>query len=101
MTIVSTTEGTTGAQRAAAHISVVIPCLNEAENIEECVNRALGACSTRTDFAGEVIVVDNGSEDGSAELARNGRRDGRSTSRVAATGRPTSPASQPRAATTS
>jgi glycosyltransferase involved in cell wall biosynthesis len=52
----------------ACLISVVIPCLNEAENIEQCVARALQAI----DFAGipgEVIVADNGSEDGSAELA--------------------------------
>jgi len=49
-------------------VSVVIPCLNEAESIGECVTRArevLGA--TETSF--EVIVVDNRSEDGSEELA--------------------------------
>lgn len=49
-------------------LSVVIPCLNEAENIELCVTAALGAM-TRAGIAGEVIVADNGSEDGSAELA--------------------------------
>ena len=50
-------------------VSVVIPCLNEAENIEECVSRALSVLEENA-FAGEVIVVDNGSEDGSAALAR-------------------------------
>jgi len=49
-------------------LSVVIPCLNEAENIELCVSAALGAMA-RAGIAGEVIVADNGSEDGSAELA--------------------------------
>jgi glycosyltransferase involved in cell wall biosynthesis len=49
-------------------LSVVIPCLNEAENIELCVTSALGAMA-RAGIAGEVIVADNGSEDGSAELA--------------------------------
>jgi glycosyltransferase involved in cell wall biosynthesis len=49
-------------------LSVVIPCLNEAENIELCVAAALGAMA-RSGIAGEVIVADNGSEDGSAELA--------------------------------
>ncbi len=50
-------------------ISVVIPCLNEAENIEQCVSIALEAMSEAAIF-GEVIVADNGSEDGSAELAK-------------------------------
>jgi glycosyltransferase involved in cell wall biosynthesis len=49
-------------------LSVVIPCLNEAENIELCVTAARAAM-TRARIAGEVIVADNGSEDGSAELA--------------------------------
>jgi len=49
-------------------VSVVIPCLNEAENIEECVRRAREAME-RNGIPGEVIVADNDSEDGSAELA--------------------------------
>jgi glycosyltransferase involved in cell wall biosynthesis len=49
-------------------LSVVIPCLNEAENIELCVELALTAIA-RAGIAGEVVVADNGSEDGSAELA--------------------------------
>ena len=53
----------------APRVSVVIPCLNEAENIEECVGRAHAALENNA-IVGEVIVVDNGSTDGSAELAR-------------------------------
>jgi glycosyltransferase involved in cell wall biosynthesis len=49
-------------------VSVVIPCLNERENIVECVTRALTALQDNG-FPGEVIVVDNASEDDSAELA--------------------------------
>jgi glycosyltransferase involved in cell wall biosynthesis len=51
-------------------VSVVIPCLNEAENIEHCV---LAACAAieRMGAAGEVVVVDNDSEDDSAALARH------------------------------
>jgi glycosyltransferase involved in cell wall biosynthesis len=49
-------------------LSVVIPCLNEAQNIELCVSSALGALA-RAGIAGEVIVADNDSEDGSAQLA--------------------------------
>jgi len=50
-------------------VSVVIPCLNEAENIEECVRRARRALG-ENGIDGEVVVADNASEDGSAELAR-------------------------------
>jgi glycosyltransferase involved in cell wall biosynthesis len=49
-------------------LSVVIPCLNEAETIEECVRRARRVLEVNG-IAGEVIVADNGSEDGSAALA--------------------------------
>ncbi len=50
-------------------VSVVIPCLNEAANIEKCVGIALAALEG-AGLRGEVIVADNGSEDESAELAR-------------------------------
>jgi glycosyltransferase involved in cell wall biosynthesis len=49
-------------------VSVVIPCLNEAETIEECVTRALAGLQAG-ELSGEVIVADNGSDDGSPELA--------------------------------
>jgi glycosyltransferase involved in cell wall biosynthesis len=49
-------------------VSVVIPCLNEAETVERCVAVALGAIR-RADLRGEVIVADNGSTDGSREIA--------------------------------
>jgi glycosyltransferase involved in cell wall biosynthesis len=50
-------------------VSVVIPCLNEAENIERCVALARQGLDAGG-FRGEIIVVDNASEDDSAELAR-------------------------------
>ena len=50
-------------------VSVVIPCLNEAASIERCVQRAREAMEGQG-WHGEVIVADNGSEDGSADLAR-------------------------------
>jgi glycosyltransferase involved in cell wall biosynthesis len=52
----------------ALRLSVVIPCLDEAGTIEECVRRAWQVLDAH-DIAGEVIVADNGSEDGSGELA--------------------------------
>src|SRR5690348_2567857 len=50
-------------------VSVVIPCLNEAETIVECVTQARSVLDENA-LVGEVIVVDNGSSDGSGELAR-------------------------------
>jgi glycosyltransferase involved in cell wall biosynthesis len=69
----STTENTLTATPVAAVadrplVSVVIPCLNEAENIVECVTRARESLA-RNAIAGEVVVADNDSEDGSRELA--------------------------------
>ncbi len=53
----------------AIELSVVMPCLNEAETIEVCVRKAFASLE-RLGIAGEVIVADNGSADGSRELAR-------------------------------
>jgi glycosyltransferase involved in cell wall biosynthesis len=49
-------------------VSVVIPCLNEAQNIERCVSTALEVLKS-SGIDGEVVVVDNASEDASAALA--------------------------------
>jgi glycosyltransferase involved in cell wall biosynthesis len=49
-------------------LSVVIPCLNEEENIVEVVSRARGVME-RHAITGEIIVADNDSDDRSAELA--------------------------------
>jgi len=64
------THGALHAPAAAApiEVSVVIPCLNEAENIEECVQRSQAALD-EAGIVGEVVVADNDSHDGSAELA--------------------------------
>jgi glycosyltransferase involved in cell wall biosynthesis len=49
-------------------VSIVIPCLNEEMNIEQCVTSALRVLEAHA-IDGEVIVPDNASEDRSAELA--------------------------------
>lgn len=56
------------AQEQALAVSAVIPCLNEARTIGICIGKAQRALS-EMGLAGEVVVVDNGSSDGSAELA--------------------------------
>jgi hypothetical protein len=53
----------------APELSVVIPCLNEAESIALVVRKARDTMQ-REGIHGEVVVADNGSDDGSAELAR-------------------------------
>jgi glycosyltransferase involved in cell wall biosynthesis len=50
-------------------VSVVIPCLNEADSIAQCVIAARHVLDEH-DIHGEVVVVDNGSDDESASLAR-------------------------------
>ena len=55
-------------------ITVVMPCLNEAETLGICVRKALRAIR-ESGVTGEVIVADNGSVDGSQEIAlREGAR---------------------------
>jgi hypothetical protein len=53
-------------------LSIVIPCLNEAETLATCIGKALDYMK-RSGIVGEVIVADNGSIDGSRDIAgRNG-----------------------------
>jgi glycosyltransferase involved in cell wall biosynthesis len=63
------TERLAAPARDAVGVSVVIPCLNEAESIGQCVNAAHRVLEEHR-LHGEVLVVDNGSDDGSGILAR-------------------------------
>ncbi|MGA2963643.1 MAG: glycosyltransferase family 2 protein [Candidatus Korobacteraceae bacterium] len=49
-------------------ISVVMPCLNEAETLATCIGRAVQALR-ENGIDGEIVVADNGSTDGSQEIA--------------------------------
>jgi hypothetical protein len=53
----------------AVEVSVVMPCLNEADTVAICVEKALRSLAD-ADIRGEVLVADNGSNDGSQALAR-------------------------------
>ena len=72
MSSVTDPSATSASQTAATTteplVSVVIPCLNEAPSIARCVELARNVLDDN-ELPGEVIVVDNGSTDGSAELA--------------------------------
>lgn len=52
----------------AVEVSVVIPCLNEANSLAICVDKARNAFRA-AGLSGEVIVADNGSTDGSIQIA--------------------------------
>jgi Glycosyl transferase family 2 len=49
-------------------LTVVMPCLNEAETVATCVHKAVGFIAD-SGIDGEVVLADNGSTDGSRELA--------------------------------
>jgi glycosyltransferase involved in cell wall biosynthesis len=49
-------------------LTVVMPCLNEAETLAICVDKALAALRDNG-IAGEVVIADNGSTDGSQQIA--------------------------------
>jgi glycosyltransferase involved in cell wall biosynthesis len=49
-------------------LSVVMPCLNEADTLATCIGKAQRVFAEH-DIAGEVVVADNGSDDGSIQIA--------------------------------
>ncbi|MBN9070049.1 MAG: glycosyltransferase, partial [Rhizobiales bacterium] len=49
-------------------LTILMPCLNEAETIAVCVEKASGFLR-RAGISGEVLIADNGSTDGSQEIA--------------------------------
>jgi len=51
-------------------LTILMPCLNEAETIEVCVKKAMGYLE-RSGVSGEVLIADNGSTDGSQALAES------------------------------
>jgi glycosyltransferase involved in cell wall biosynthesis len=62
------------AQPVDVELTILMPCLNEAETLASCIDKA-GGFLTRTGVCGEVLVADNGSTDGSVEIAqRHGAR---------------------------
>ena len=71
MGTVLTSESPRSERRDMSHgveVSVVIPCLNEANSLAYCVDKAMKAFR-EAGLSGEVVVADNGSTDGSIQIA--------------------------------
>lgn len=61
-----------GAEAAPLDVTIVMPCLNEAQSLRHCMANALEALDRIQrihGLAGEVVIADNGSTDGSQALA--------------------------------
>ena len=55
-------------------LTILMPCLNEAETLEICIKKALKSIKDNN-IKGEVLIADNGSTDGSQDIAKaNGAR---------------------------
>jgi glycosyltransferase involved in cell wall biosynthesis len=60
-------------ERFVIDVSIVMPCLNERQSLGHCIavaQRALDLLKERHGLAGEIVIADNGSIDGSQDLAR-------------------------------
>jgi len=63
----------TGAVPSIEHgleLTILMPCLNEAETIGTCIEKAAGFLK-RTGISGEILIADNGSTDGSRQIAES------------------------------
>lgn len=58
------------AEQAPLELSILLPCLNEAETLASCIQKAQSFLAA-SGVDGEVLVSDNGSTDGSQDIARN------------------------------
>ncbi|MBI3027390.1 glycosyltransferase family 2 protein [Candidatus Woesearchaeota archaeon] len=52
-------------KKKKVELSILVPCYNEADNIEECIRRI-----PKMPWTTEIVVIDDGSNDGTAEVAR-------------------------------
>ncbi len=55
---------------APLELTILMPCLNEAETLAACIDKAMGYLA-RSGVRGEVLIADNGSTDGSQDIARS------------------------------
>src|SRR6202795_286323 len=62
-------KSTESAPSTAIEVSIVMPCLNEAETLARCIGHAQAAVK-KGGYSAEIIIADNGSTDGSQRIAR-------------------------------
>src|SRR5258708_27689027 len=58
----------TGIDRSGLELTILMPCLNEAETLAICIGKAQSSLKELL-VSGEVLIADNGSTDGSVEIA--------------------------------
>jgi len=68
MTVTTLVRADTDADRHAIELSIVMPCLNEAETLGVCIEKA-NRFLAESGVVGEVVIADNGSTDGSQKIA--------------------------------
>jgi glycosyltransferase involved in cell wall biosynthesis len=56
--------------KSGVELSIVMPCLNEAQTLASCIRKAQSYLE-RSGVSGEIVIGDNGSTDGSQEIARS------------------------------
>ena len=66
----SATETPRGNAATVMDLSIVMPCLNEAETLATCIRKARKAIN-EAGIAGEIVIADNGSTDGSQDIAES------------------------------
>jgi hypothetical protein len=75
--IVMSLAPTATARRMTSHekitLTILMPCLNEARTLPICIAKARSYIA-RQSFRSEIVIADNGSDDGSRELAERGPR---------------------------
>jgi glycosyltransferase involved in cell wall biosynthesis len=62
-------KSTESSPSTAIEVSIVMPCLNEAETLARCIGHAQAAIK-KGGYSAEIIIADNGSNDGSQRIAR-------------------------------
>jgi glycosyltransferase involved in cell wall biosynthesis len=70
MSVASTAFAPSVERKTQVEVSIVMPCLNEAETLGGCLEKAKAGLRL-SGFVGEIIVADNGSTDGSIQIAAN------------------------------
>ena len=64
----NTEPNSSATEAVTVELSIVMPCLNEADTLETCIEKAQRALR-ENNISGEIIVADNGSTDGSQQIA--------------------------------